>query len=138
MTTTKNPHTVPGATVHVVKPVTLVVNDNEHFPIGEVLAIGSQFVITNALIRSNSDRNGVSMFDTVGEPDSPLQPGPWPEGKAPYTSGDADWAIARDTAEREAWAQPTEQQRTKALADVKSRFGSAPVTSTTLGTMAGR
>ncbi|CAN5124333.1 hypothetical protein BH11ACT5_BH11ACT5_02650 [soil metagenome] len=120
---TKNPHAVPGSTVHVTRPISLVVNDNEHFPIGEVLPIGSTFVITESLVRNNTDRFGASVFDTVGEPDSPLQAGAWPEGKLPYKQGDADWAIARDKAQREAWAQTTEAERTKALADVNSRFG---------------
>lgn len=106
-----------------------------------VTTAGETYTITQQLLEASRDAGGRSWLRHLVSDEAQVRRwgavrfgiGPAPEGMTPEP-GTAEHREAREQARREAWAQPTAQARTAALAAVESRFGPAPISSTTIST----
>lgn len=102
---------------------------------------GDEIEIHQAMLDADRDRHGrpswsALMYDEDAQirkwGSVRLRPGRAPQSLRPWTRGSALWAEQREIARRQAWAQPTAEGRTEALAEVHRVYGDAPVTSTVL------
>lgn len=131
----------PGTTVHVLRGG-VTVNLGGNLPSSTVvLERGRTFTVTAEMIALTKNRNG-ELGGVALAVDEDEQQRRWgevrfrvgaaPDDMRPWIHGDADWSDARERARRAAHAQPTEDLRAEALAEVHRVYGAAPVTSYSL------
>lgn len=109
--------------------------------VGEILAPGSTFRVTEQLIEATRDRNGETWTDLIGDDAAQVEKygfvrfrrGPAPVELLRPQPGSADFADAREAARQSAHRIEDEVEKHAALQRVRDEFGPAP-TSRTLST----
>jgi hypothetical protein len=135
----------PGDVVHVLESGMTIPRTTSLWGGAPALQLtrGDVFTVTAEMIEASRDRNGRVTWPAMVHDEAAqvrrwgtvrLRPGNAPEGMQPWTYGSPDWAEARETARRAAWAEPNPERRAEALQHVTEVYGAAPTTSTTLNT----
>ena len=95
---------------------------------------GDELTITPELREASIDRLGRSWLDLVHDPEAQIArwgevrfaPGPWPEVAHRIIPGSPEEEELIAQAWKDAWAQPTDAERTEALKQVRAKYGRPP------------
>lgn len=95
---------------------------------------GDVLEVTPELREASLDRLGRSWLDLVHNPEAQIArwgevrfaPGPWPEAEHRIIPGSHEEQELITDAWRDAWAQPTDAERTEALKRVRAKYGRPP------------
>lgn len=95
---------------------------------------GDVLEVTPELREASLDRRGRSWLDLVHDPEAQIArwgevrfaPGPWPDAEAKIIPGSPEEEELIADAWRQAWAQPTDAERTEALRRVRDQYGRPP------------
>jgi hypothetical protein len=126
------PKDAVGITVHFLGSVAIHQPSNGA-PMPSLLCqYGSEIVLTADVIQANRDREGRwPLLDVLDDEATQvamfgkrlIAPGPWPTNQPRYEAGSFEEDQAREEAHQAASSISDEQERGRALADVRARFG---------------
>ena len=113
--------------------------------ISEISRRGQTVTFSPEEVELSRDRNGHSWLDLADDADAQTEawgkvyfaPGPFPATAMTAVRGSVEWEDAYADARRAAWEHPEGVERTRALAELREKFGPPPVTSKTLGVLMG-
>lgn len=132
----------PGSIAHCLATGTTISTGAGWLAGGVVLNRGQNVVVTTAMLEATRDAGGrYTGVALVNDPAAQLArhgrvlfaPGEAPADMVPE-HGTAEWRMAREAARQAAWSESDPARRNAALAAVNSKFGPAPITSTTIST----
>lgn len=119
-----------GVVIHFLSTVTVPITKGLNAQ-SALLSRGHTLTLTNTIIDAGLDRNGKSWLSLLDDPEGQISRwgevkfarGAFPEKEESWRQGSPEWEMARDSARAKAWAVVDEEERAKALVEVRRHYG---------------